>query len=101
MSVSPFSILLPDGHLAAERPERVAKRHSEPRGVRIAIVYGHHAPQVQFIVSEIGNRLRLMEAVAGRAEIAGVVVGARVAGKVRRERRRGRWPAKPSPVLRH
>ena len=77
-----------DRDLAAERAEFIAKRGGKTRGVRVAVVYGHHAPPTQFTVCEVGDRLPLIKVVVSRAEIAGVVVGARIASEVGCEYRR-------------
>ena len=74
--------------LAAEGTERIAKRADEGRGVRVAVVDGRHAPQAQFTVGKVGDRLGLVEVVVGDAEVAGVVVGVGVASEVGREQRR-------------
>ena len=40
----------------------------------------NHAPQPQLAVGESGDGLPLKEIVAGSAELAGMVVGTRIAG---------------------
>ena len=66
-----------DRNPAPEGPERVGERLHEGGGVRVAVVKGGHASQLQLVVHVVGERARLVEVVGRHAEVAGAVVRTR------------------------
>ena len=67
--------------------ERIGERRGQTLGVGIAVVDRSSSRHAQHVKGEVGSRSTLVKIVVSRAVVAGVVVLARSASQVRRQRR--------------
>ena len=77
-----------DRDLSADRAKRVPEGVRQRRRVGIPVVERDDPPKAQLAVGEVRHGPCLVEVVVGDAEIAGVVVGVRIAGQIRGQHRR-------------